>query len=132
MKEYFKHNYPLEAGLSCTLRIADMRANDKIYPAIQLEYAQDGRKKTSFAILKDMETGEDLIPKLAECFKSLAEAKKDVKIVKCSKCKGDFEKTHPAQKNCVHCRPKKKGEPVEVATIGDKETKNTVETKEIK
>lgn len=129
MKEYFKHNYPLEAGLSCTLRIADMRANDTIYPAIQLDYAQDGKKKTSFAILKDMETGEDLIPGLAECFKKLAEAKKDVKVVKCKTCKGDFEKTHPAQKNCVHCRPKKKGESVEVAAVGDNETK---ETKEIK
>ncbi len=124
MREYFKHNYPLEAGLSCTLRIADIRANDMIFPAIQLEYTQNGKKKTSFAMLKDTSTGEDLIPKLAECFKNLAEVKKEVKVVKCKKCKGDFEKTHPAQKNCVHCRPKKKGELV-TSAIGDNETKET-------
>ena len=124
MREYFKHNYPLEAGLSCTLRVADIRTDDTVFPAIQLEYAQNGKKKISFAILKDTETGESLIPQLAECFKNLAETKKEIKIVKCKKCKGDFEKTHPAQKNCVHCRPKKKGELV-VTAIGDNETKET-------
>jgi len=126
VREYFKHNYPLEGGLSCTLRIADIRANDMVFPAIQLEYTQGGKKKTSFAMLKDTGTGENLIPQLAECFKKLAEVKKEIKIVKCNKCKGDFEKTHPAQKNCVHCRPKKKGEPVALA-IGDNETKETKE-----
>lgn len=127
MREYFKHVFPEDGGLIAVLRIADREGDNEIHPAIELKFAMEGKKKTSFVLLKDSETGESLIPALAECFKNLAESKKDRKLSKCKKCREDFEKTHPAQKYCIACRTG--SELATVATVGDEETIETKETK---
>ena len=122
MKTYFKHVFPPVGNLTCVLQVVDREGDGEVFPAIELNYAMGNKKKTSFVLLKDSETGEDLIPALAECFKVLMELRKDVRLSPCKNCKVGFEKTHPAQKYCVNCKPGKKETTAKVA-IGDTETK---------
>ena len=124
MKTYFKHVFPPVGNLTCVLQVVDREGDGEVFPAIELNYAMGNKKKTSFVLLKDAETGEDLIPGLAKCFKELTENKKEVRLSKCKQCTNDFEKKHPAQKYCVHCRPGK-GDKVLAGAIGDTETKET-------
>lgn len=119
MKEYFKHVYQQVDGLNCILRIVDREHEEGFFPAIELIYSQNGRKKVSFAALKDVSTGVDLVPGLAKCFKDLVENKKEARLSKCKKCKEDFAKKHPAQKYCSKCKP---GKRLETVTVGDIET----------